>query len=419
MANADVVDQCDGEDRREHLLDHFPLDDRELKLLLNLACSMDHFSATPFLQRLFEKAFDTVYTTCSDDAAQFLEAVVSVCGRRGDATLWRMMELTVGIDEAFLNELISMYIALCPEQDVPEPPKITVAETKSDVSLIEWIRSTIPTATTLLAHIYSKKLNLAPRAAPLVTPVSISRPLWSKEASVPFQLALMDLGGTWNPLYRSDYDGLSFHTFVSALTGFVGPTITLIQTTNNELLGYLTEIPWKTSMKWYTGQGESFLFRLHPEWSIYLPQFRNTNIPKRYHQYLFLPYMSKVRRDLDGFAIGGVTASQPRVHIPPSLEGCKACSVGSTFESGPLLSNPSDIFFDVQALEVWSVRGDFAAGREAGKKQVQVMESNRQRMARVDGTEFVDHLARYGSTLKHERHVRPDAAISDRPETDI
>ena len=151
------------------------------------------------------------------------------------------------------------------------------------------------------------------------------------------------------------------------------------------------------------------LFRLQPEWSIYLPQFRELNIPKKFHQYLHLPHTSPVQREIEGLAIGGIATNLPRLHLPLSLERCKACEIGSVFESGPLLSD-SQLFFNVQAIEVWSVREErHAAGKLAGRKQTAVQESLRQRIARVDPAEFVDHLAQHSSIFSHRQSDRPEA----------
>ena len=187
------------------------------------------------------------------------------------------------------------------------------------------------------------------------------------------QLALMDLGGPWRRIFCSEEDGFSFRTFHQALTGFSGPTLILIRTVSGEKLGYFTDVPWKSSPKWFTGDGESFLFRLHPSWNVYHSQ-RDNGLPKKHHQLLNTP-VSHRKDPLVGLAVGGVAADHPRLHITMSLERCIACSIGAIFDSGPLLTTEDEHFFDCDVLEVWSVRTNdekFQKGIQTGKLQADI-----------------------------------------------
>jgi hypothetical protein len=200
----------------------------------------------------------------------------------------------------------------------------------------------------------------------------------------------MDLGGKWRRIFCSELDGLSFRTFHEALTGFCGPTLILIQTMRGEKLGYFTDIPWKSSHNWFTGDGDSFLFRLHPGWSVYKPTTRE--MPKKHHQ-LLNPPVARRKDSLVGLAVGGIAEDHPRLHITETLERCKACSLDFFFESGPLLTDDQDHFFDVDILEVWSVgNGDarYEEAKKAGKLSADVKETHRQNCGRVDRAQFLD-----------------------------
>ena len=266
-------------------------------------------------------------------------------------------------------------------------------------------------------------------------------PIWMTTiTSIPMQLALMGLGdGVWRSIYQSTIHGLSFTTFTHQLLSYYGPTLVVIETTKNEIFGYYTKVPWKVSNRWYTQNNrigdvdldndvkcddldESFLFRLYPSWNVYRPQNEPTMVPKRYHQYLNPPSVKNGHNvnhnALVGWAVGGVADNVPRLHITPSFEQCKACIWDSVFDSGPLLSNDDESYFDVFNLEVWAVtkcqypynhngiddsscNDIYEQGKRLGEDRMSMMEHVRQRYAKVDRTQFVDDLI-HGTVLPNK-----------------
>lgn len=245
---------------------------------------------------------------------------------------------------------------------------------------------------------------------------------------VPFHLSLMGLGGPWfeknRRLYNSDEDGLAFSSFTQALVSFMGPTLVLIRTTENEVLGFYTELPWKKGPKWYTASDESsshprqypvsrsssLLFRIQPSWTCYNLIPRGNNMSdceslshkpytsgKCYHQFLSTPVSyRRGQGTMEGLAIGGIAADAPRLHLNPTLEGCHAGYMDTTFEPGSLLKDERDIetLFDVDALEVWAIRSEsFGEDLAAGKLNASVRESTRLQMAQVDRRQFVEDFA--------------------------
>jgi hypothetical protein len=190
----------------------------------------------------------------------------------------------------------------------------------------------VPNVSRALSSTFSTVLLHSEGSISLPDTCSYSTQVWQKwNDTVPIQLALMDLGGPWRRMYSSDEDGLSFRPFQQALTSFYGPTLTLIRTRKGDTLGYFTEIPWKTSPNWFTGEGDSFLFRLHPRWNVY--KASETVFPKKCHQFLNLP-ISHRKDSLVGLAVGGIAPDLPRFHIKLELENCKASPFGSIFDSG-------------------------------------------------------------------------------------
>jgi hypothetical protein len=237
--------------------------------------------------------------------------------------------------------------------------------------------------------------------------------------SIPTSLAFMSLGGRWRRLYGSDQDGLSFPTFRQALLSYTGPTVILIETVAGDTLGYYSESPWKScsSPSWYSSDGDSFLFRLHPAWNVY----QRNGESSKYMHYLPTPVASyRSQGSLSGLAVGGVGVDTPRFHLNPSLEGCQASSVDTVYESGPLLTD-DQMFFDVQVLEVFAVKvtdQDYRHGVEAGQLQASIKEETRQQMAQVDRAQFVDDFksgAFMNSLYQHrsETRGRHDYCASD------
>ena len=242
------------------------------------------------------------------------------------------------------------------------------------------------------------------------------------------QLTIMGLGGgAWRSIFQSSVNGASFTTLTHSLLSYYGPTVLVIETTRNEIFGYYTVVPWKISNRWYTqssnsncqyvhhdddddenmddADDESFLFRLHPQWNVYRPQMESTILPKRFHQYLNPPSRQS-SHTLVGLAVGGVADNVPRLHITPSFEQCKACIWDSVFDTGPLLSNDDESYFDIFNLEVWAAtkwqfqsggadcgKNDadmYEQGKRIGADRTSTMEHARERYAKVDRTQFLD-----------------------------
>jgi TLD len=74
----------------------------------------------------------------------------------------------------------------------------------------------------------------------------------NNDVIVPIQLTVMGISDTWRSIYTSDQHGLSFTTMTHQLLSYYGPTILIVETTNNEIFGYYTNLPWKLSTHWYT-----------------------------------------------------------------------------------------------------------------------------------------------------------------------
>ena len=90
---------------------------------------------------------------------------------------------------------------------------------------------------------------------PDIPPLVLPRP----DVSCAFFENWNRLGGDWKRLYSSDENGFSFRTMQEALLNFQGPTVMFIETTSNDVLGFGTDCPWKSSRKWFWSR-VGFLF---------------------------------------------------------------------------------------------------------------------------------------------------------------
>lgn len=222
--------------------------------------------------------------------------------------------------------------------------------------------------------------------------------LTSVSTAVP--LVSMGLHGyLWKSLYQSTEQGLSFHTLQSRLTSFFGPTLLYLKSTKGDKLGYYTEIPWKitsttmstAAMREMSDGKDAFLFTLHPVWRRW---GRTHEEPKgRMIQYLYGTQQKPP--SLNGLSVGGVDADTPRLHLTTSLEGCKAISIGRSFQNGLLLGSPDDLFFDVEEIQLYAVAPDIetlVGGEQIGQRALETKEALRQKLAHVDKRQFVDDL---------------------------
>lgn len=177
----------------------------------------------------------------------------------------------------------------------------------------------------------------------------------------PLMLALSfthaGLGGKWHQLYSSNGDeGRSFNRIEWSLLGYTGPTMTVVKTTSNAVLGAYTSMPWKENMD-FIGDSESYLFQLRPRLNIYHAEGLEENFA-----YLHSGGKSTLSLELDighvpsGLGFGG-SLERPRLFIPESLEHCQARFFDKTYQVGELLPMDELEMFEIAAVEIWAVGG--------------------------------------------------------------
>jgi hypothetical protein len=218
-------------------------------------------------------------------------------------------------------------------------------------------------------------------------------------------------------LYSSELDGRSFNRLEWALLGYEGPTMLVVKTDKDAIIGAFAHEPWKASINFH-GCAECFLFQLQPELRI-----RWGSGPQDHFMYLHSgeqqsPLMPQLDGLPHGIGFGGNTTSKPRLFIPDTLEQCTAGFMDKTYEPGNLLPDDSLEKFEIKRLEVWGV-GEKEIIAQAMQKRaehrVHYQENiNRARTVK-DKTQFVKDLSTGFTTstlYEHREDVRGRAEFS-------
>jgi len=307
------------------------------------------------------------------------------------------------------------------ELDLQEPVPLQNIETDcfDDKELVfevwnDWIKTTAPQLPTMCQRLVDKsdESSQAGSVSPSEAP---SSHFWKKITDS--VLLRLRLGGIqpYKRLYSSVDDGLAFELLSQALLSFAGPTLLLFRTGEDDILAYCTDVVWKDSTKWQSGDSDSTLsalFVLAPSWRRFPLVSKDVTVTSwaqdrsRLQQYL---HVGSVRTQsfLRGLAVGGVAIDKPRLLIPPSFENCQANSVDTCFESGTLLDN---IFFDIQDVELWSIdASSYDRDLAEGQRTSAVKESQRQQIARVIRSQFLEDVLSGSYTSKAFAH-RNDGA---------
>jgi TLD len=158
----------------------------------------------------------------------------------------------------------------------------------------------------------------------------------------------------WHRIYSSFLDGRSFNRLEWSLLGYSGPTVLLVKTTAQAVLGAFASAPWKNARDFY-GNADCFLFELEPKLVVHRPEGSGSNF-----MYLHSdrdPISVSCHGHAHGLGFGG-DLDKPRLFIPETFERCTADFLDKTFHNGELLPSEALERFEIQVLEVWGVGGD-------------------------------------------------------------
>lgn len=151
-------------------------------------------------------------------------------------------------------------------------------------------------------------------------------------------------------------DGRSFSRMEYSILGYSGPTLLIIKTTEDHVLGAFAREQWKDTKHFY-GNAECFLFQLDPFVKVHKPIGRDRNFIYLHSEEMHGFIEPRYEGLPHGIGFGG-SLSKPRLFIPTTLEHCSADYLDSTFESGELLPQEALEKFEIKSFEVWAVGGE-------------------------------------------------------------
>lgn len=208
------------------------------------------------------------------------------------------------------------------------------------------------------------------------------------------------VAGEWHNLYSRQFHGASMNRLQYSILGYKGPTLIVIETDEDHIIGGFFNTKWKKSHEYYSADG--FLFQLFPTLTVFNPTGEDKNC-------IHLQ---------DGLGFGG-TKNMPRLFVPASMEGCNAGVMDKTFQPGNLLPEDCLEKFNIKSIEVWGTGGEEAIskGLASRAKQREITDSAIYQ-ARVikDKTPLVGDINLSGTKLyKHreEARGRSDFSIDD------
>jgi hypothetical protein len=167
------------------------------------------------------------------------------------------------------------------------------------------------------------------------------------------------LAGDWHNLYSRQFHGASMNRLQYSILGYKGPTLVVIETDQEHIIGGFFNTKWKKSHDYY-GEGSGFLFQLFPTLTVFNPTGEDKN-------FIHLQ---------DGLGFGG-SKNMPRLFIPASMEACNAGVMDKTFQTGNLLPDDCLEKFNIKSIEVWGTGGEEAIskGLASRAKQREITDS--------------------------------------------
>jgi hypothetical protein len=195
-------------------------------------------------------------------------------------------------------------------------------------------------------------------------------------------------------LYSSEMDGRSFNRLEWSLLGYDGPTLVVVKTDKDAVIGAFANKPWKDSIH-FQGNSECFLFQLEPEFHVRWaagPQDHFMYLHSGEHASSIEPQLAGLPR---GIGFGGSTSTKPRLFIPDTLEHCSAEYMDKSYQVGDLLPEDAMEKFEIQSLEVWGVGNEDVIAHAMQKRaeyRVQLEDTIRRARTVINKKQFVEDL---------------------------
>jgi hypothetical protein len=310
-----------------------------------------------------------------------------------------------GVEEAILPLVHSLTCACKGEQDITKK------------AFIEWAERTLPMFSsplfTFVHRLIFHQMPYPEARLPYAKPLLESSSDIFNDSASPLLLSLSMVSSHFNEkmsrLYSSETDGRSFNRLEWALLGYDGPTLLVVKTDQNAVIGAFAQTPWKDSLNYY-GSGDCFIFQLYPELKIRWPKGSHENF--MYMHYGKLTRAVKLNGLPHGIGFGGSQLSKPRFFIPDSFENCSAEFMDTTFETGDILPESAREKFEINVMEVWGVGTEdliAKALQERAEHREQTKETIRRARAVTDKTQFVKDLESgftFSKLYEHKEDVR-------------
>jgi len=163
---------------------------------------------------------------------------------------------------------------------------------------------------------------------------------------------LLELRKTWRFLYSSKTSDRDFVELSKSIQ-YEGPTLIVVRTTNDTILGAFCSTSWAETEGGWVGNGDSFLFTINPKMSVFYSTGQNEN-------FMFLD------QGTQGLGMGG-KVGHFGFGIKPDMETLDYNEDTNTFDL-PVL--PGGSTFEIDHVEVWGLGPQPRAEEERAKVEV-------------------------------------------------
>jgi hypothetical protein len=163
---------------------------------------------------------------------------------------------------------------------------------------------------------------------------------------------LLELRKSWRFLYSTKTTERSFVELSKAIQ-YEGPTLMIIRTTDDAIFGAFASTSWAETEGGWVGNGDSFVFTLHPKMAIFYATGKNEN-------FMYLD------QNEHGLGLGG-KVGRFGLGLAPDMETLTYHEDVDTFD---LPAMPGGSNFEVEHIEVWGLGPQPLAEDERAQVQV-------------------------------------------------
>ena len=163
---------------------------------------------------------------------------------------------------------------------------------------------------------------------------------------------LLELRKTWRYLYSSKTSDRDFVELSKSIQ-YEGPTLMIIRTTNDTIIGAFASTSWAETEGGWVGNGDSFIFTLAPKMAVFYATGQNEN-------FMFLD------QGTHGLGLGG-KVGRFGLGLKPDMETLEYNEDVDTFDLPAL---PGGCAFEIDHIEVWGLGPQPRAEAERAKVQV-------------------------------------------------